>query len=112
MLEQGGEHLWQWCLARAIRIARFLKGRLVDALRPNDPDAFRSFLAEGIQELGATEVEELLLVWLGWFLALVRAVQTEARFHPSSTHAGPPQARDPFSSNSQWMLCRDRDSCC
>ena len=61
MLEQGGEHLWQCRLARAIRIARFLKGQLVAALRPNDPDVFRSFLAEGIQELGATEVEELLL---------------------------------------------------
>ena len=93
MLEQGGEHLWQWCLARAIRIARFLKGQLVAALRANDPDAFRSFLAEGIQELGATEVEELLLVWLGWFLALVRAVPTEARFHPSTNPCWSPTSK-------------------
>ena len=96
MLEQGGEHLWQWFLARAIRIARFLKGQLVASLRPNDPDAFRSFLAESIQELGATEVKELLLVWLGWFLALVRAVQTEARFHPSTNPCWSPTSKRPL----------------
>ena len=63
---------------------------------PNDPDAFRSFLAEGIQELGATKVEELLLVWLGWFLALVRAVQTEARFHPSTNPCCSPTSKRPL----------------
>ena len=96
MFEQGGEHLWQWCLARAIRIARLLKGQLVAALRPNDPDAFRSFLAESIQELGATEVEELLLVWLGWFLALMIAVQAEARFHPSTNPCWSPTSKRPL----------------
>ena len=43
-------------------------GELVAALRANDPDAFRGLLSEGIQELGATEVEELLLDWLYSFL--------------------------------------------
>ena len=65
-------------------------------LRPNDPDAFRSFLVEGIQELGATEVKELLLVWLGWFLALVRAVQTEARSHPSTNPCWSPTSKRPL----------------
>ena len=50
------------------RIALFLMGELVAALRANDPNAFRGLLAEGVQELGATEVEELLLVWLYSFL--------------------------------------------
>jgi len=39
-------------------------GELVAALRANDSDAFRGLLSEGIQELGVTEVEELLLDWL------------------------------------------------
>ena len=43
-------------------------GELVAALRANDPDAFRGLLSEGIQELGVTEVEEMLLVWLYSFL--------------------------------------------
>ena len=50
------------------RIALFLMGELVAALRANDPDAFRSLLTEGIQRLGMTEVEELLLDWLYSFL--------------------------------------------
>ena len=43
-------------------------GELVAALRVNDPVAFRGLLTEGIQELGVTEVEELLLDWLYSFL--------------------------------------------
>ena len=50
------------------RIALYLMGELVAALRGNDPDAFRGLLSEGIQELGVTEVEELLLDWLYSFL--------------------------------------------
>ena len=46
------------------RIALFLMGELVAALRANYSDAFRGLLSEGIQELGVTEVEELLLDWL------------------------------------------------
>ena len=50
------------------RMALFLMGELVAALRANDPDAFRGLLSEGMQELGRTEVEELLLDWLYSFL--------------------------------------------
>ena len=54
--------------ARHTRIALFLPGELAAALRANDPDAFRGLLSEEIQELGVTEVEELLLDWLYSFL--------------------------------------------
>ena len=52
------------------RIALFLMGELVAALRANDPDVFRSLLSEGMQELGVTVVEELLLDWLYSFLTV------------------------------------------
>ena len=55
-------------MTRDNRIALFLMEELVAALRVNDPDAFRDLLSEGIQELGVTEVEEMLLVWLYSFL--------------------------------------------
>ena len=48
-------------MTRDTRIALFLMSELVAALRANDPDAFRGLLSEGMQELGVTEVEELLL---------------------------------------------------
>ena len=51
------------------RIALFLMGELVAALRANDPDTFRALLSEGVQELGVILVEELLLDWLFSFLA-------------------------------------------
>ena len=50
------------------RIALFLMGELVASPRANDPDTFRGLLSEGMQELGVTEVEELLLDWLYSFL--------------------------------------------
>ena len=50
------------------RIALFLMGELVAALRANEPDAFRNLLSEGMQELAVTEVEELLLDWLYSFM--------------------------------------------
>ena len=53
-------------MARDTRIALFLMGELVAALRANDPAAFRGLLSEGIQELG---VKELLLDWLYSFLS-------------------------------------------
>ena len=53
------------------RIALFLMGELVAALRAIDPDAFRGLLSEGIHELGVTEVEELLLDWLYFTLTVV-----------------------------------------
>ena len=34
---------------------------LVEAVRGNEPDAFRALLSERIRELGVTEVEELYL---------------------------------------------------
>ena len=51
-----GEHSRQSRLThdRDTRIALFLMGELVAALRANDPDAFRGLLSEGIQELGVT----------------------------------------------------------
>ena len=52
------------------RIALFLMGELVAALRANDSDAFRDLLSEGMQELGVTVVEELLLDWLYSFLTV------------------------------------------
>ena len=45
-------------------------GELVAALRVNNPDAFRGLLSEGIQELGAKEVEDLLLDRLYSFLTV------------------------------------------
>ena len=55
-------------MTRNTRIALNLMGELVAALRANVPDAFRGLLSEGMQELGVTEVEELLLDWLYSFL--------------------------------------------
>lgn len=43
------------------RIALFLMGELVAALRANDPDAFKCWLSGGVQDLGEPVVEELLL---------------------------------------------------
>ena len=50
------------------RIALFLLGELIAALRANDSDLFRQWLADGIQDLGEPVVEELLLDWLHSFL--------------------------------------------
>ena len=55
-------------MTRDTRIALFLLGELVAALRANEPEAFRGLLTEGIQELGVKEVEALLLDWLYSFL--------------------------------------------
>ena len=45
------------------RIALFLMGELVAALRANDPDLFKRLLSGGVQDLGEPVVEELLLDW-------------------------------------------------
>ena len=56
-------------MTRNSRIALFQIGEVVDAaLRAKDAEVFRCFLSEGIEELGVTEVEELLLDWLYSFL--------------------------------------------
>ena len=50
------------------RMALFLMGELLAALRANDSNAFRDLLSEGIEALGVNEVEELLLDWPYSFL--------------------------------------------
>ncbi len=46
------------------RIALFLMGELVAALRANDPDICKGWLYGGIQGLGEPAVTELLMDWL------------------------------------------------
>ena len=53
------------------RIALFLMGELVAALRANDADLFKRWLSGGIQDLGEHAVTELLLDWLDPFLTEV-----------------------------------------
>ena len=61
-------------------------GELVAALRANDSDAFRGLLSEGIQELGATEVEDLLLDWLYSFLTTEEQVKLMGWHTQSGRH--------------------------
>ena len=53
------------------RIALFLMGELVAALRANDPDLFKRWLYGGIQDLGEAAVLELLLDWIDPFITEV-----------------------------------------
>ena len=53
------------------RIALFLMGELVAALRTNDPDLFKRWMYGGIEDLGEPAVTELLLDWLDPFIARV-----------------------------------------
>ena len=48
-------------MIRDTRMALFLLGELVAALRTNDPDTFKRWLSGGVQDLGEPVVEELLL---------------------------------------------------
>ena len=50
------------------RIALFLMGELVAALRVNDSDLFRRWLYGGIEDLGEPAMTEMLLDWLDPFL--------------------------------------------
>ena len=50
------------------RIALFLMGELVAALRANGSDLFKRWLYGGIEDLGESAVTELLLDWLDPFL--------------------------------------------
>ena len=52
------------------RIALFLMGELVAALRTNDPDLFKRWLYGGMEDLGEPAVTELLLDWLDVFLTV------------------------------------------
>ena len=57
-------------MTRDTRIALFLMGELVAALRANDPDLSKSWLYGGIEDLGEPAVTELLLDWLDPFLTV------------------------------------------
>ena len=57
-------------MTRDTRIALFLMGELVSALRANDPDTFKRWLYGGIEDLGEPAVTELLLDWLDPFLTV------------------------------------------
>ena len=57
-------------MTQETRIALFLMGELVAALRANDPDLFKRWLYGGIQDLGEPAVTELLLDWLDPFLTV------------------------------------------
>ena len=46
------------------RIALLLLGKLVAALRANDPDNFKQWLVGGIQDLGKPAVTELMTDWM------------------------------------------------
>ena len=55
-------------MTRDTRIALFLMGELVVALRADDPELFKRCLHGGIQDLGEPAVTEMLLDWLDPFL--------------------------------------------
>ena len=55
-------------MSRDTRIALFLMGELVAALRANDPDLFKRWLYRAIEDLGEPAVTELLLAWLDPFV--------------------------------------------
>ena len=57
-----GSH--DWPMPQDTRIALFLLGQLVAALRANDPDTFKRWLVGGIQDLGKPAVTELMTDWL------------------------------------------------
>ena len=57
-------------MTRDTRIALFLMGELVAALRANDPDLFKRWLYGGIEDLGEPAVTELLLDWFDPFLTV------------------------------------------
>ena len=52
-------------------IALFLLNEPVSAQRVNDPDTFKRWLYDGIQNLGEPAVTELLLDWLDAFITEV-----------------------------------------
>ena len=46
------------------RLALCLLSELVSALRANDPDTFKQWLADGVHELGEPGVAELMVDWM------------------------------------------------
>ena len=57
-------------MTRDTRIALFLMGEIVAALRANDSDLFKRWLYGGIEDLGEPAVSEMLLDWLSLFLTV------------------------------------------
>tara|TARA_S200002703_G_scaffold11316_2_gene10334 strand:- start:708 stop:926 length:219 start_codon:yes stop_codon:yes gene_type:complete len=51
-------------MTQETRIALFLLGELVAALRANDPDTFKQWLVGGMQDLGTPAVTELMTDWM------------------------------------------------
>ena len=52
-------------------IALFLLTELVAAVQANDPDTYKRWLYGGIQDLGESDVTELLLDWIDPFITRV-----------------------------------------
>jgi len=57
-------------MTRDTRIALLLMGKLVAALRANDPDLFMPWRLGGMHNMGVLVVSERLLDWLEPFLTL------------------------------------------
>ena len=51
-------------------IALFLLGELIAAIRANDPETFKEWLCDGVQNLEEPVVEELPLDWLDPILTI------------------------------------------
>ena len=51
-------------MTQETRIALFLLGELVAALRANDPELFKRWLSGGVQDLGKSAVTELMIDWM------------------------------------------------
>ena len=62
-------------MIRDTRMALFLLGELVAALRTNDPDTFKRWLSGGVQDLGEPVVVEFPLDWLNIFLTVEEQVR-------------------------------------
>ena len=46
------------------RIALFLMGELIAAIRAIDPETFKEWLCGGIKDMGRPAVEELMIEWM------------------------------------------------
>ena len=66
-------------MTRDTRIALFLMGELVAAIRASAPDLFKRWLYGGIQDLGEPAVSEQVLDWLDPFIARVERDRIVAR---------------------------------
>ena len=59
-------------MTQDIRIALFLLGELVAAIRVNDPETFKEWLCGGIKDMWRTEVEPLMVEWMNSLLIEVK----------------------------------------